>query len=329
MPGAGHGSTMRDKENNLWHTSTMRISVNHQFERRVGIWPAGFDADGELFCNQNYGDWPIAVSEGQDDPWREPQWYLLSYAKPTNCSSSVTGKGADQAVNEDAKTWWRAKTAEPCQWIEVDLEKPMDVRAIQINFADDALPIASPGKIQGTATQPRYIEERDLHTRWMLEGSVDGKEYFIIEDKTKAETDLPHDFIVREKGIRVRFVRLTIVEIPYDVTPCISGLRVFGIGTEEKAKAPVFEATRSEDGLDLLVTIEGTKDAIGYNILWGHEEGKLYHSYQIYREVADVREKKDALMKKRIGALVKSQEYFVRVDAYNESGITKGQVVKL
>ena len=329
MPGAGHGSTMRDKENNLWHTSTMRISVNHQFERRVGIWPAGFDADGELFCNQNYGDWPIAVAGGKDDPWREPQWYLLSYAKPTKCSSFAEGKGADQAVNEDAKTWWRADSTEGGQWLEVDLEKPMDVRAIQINFADDALPIASPGKIQGTATQPRYIEERDLHTRWMLEGSVDGKEYFIIEDKTKAETDLPHDFIVREKGIRVRFVRLTIVEIPYDVTPCISGLRVFGIGTEEKAKAPVFEAARSEDGLDLLVTIDGTKDATGYNILWGHEEGKLYHSYQIYREVADVQDKKDAVMKKRIGALVKSQEYFVRVDAYNENGITKGQVVKL
>ena len=35
MPGAGHGSTMRDRNGNLWHASTMRISVNHQFERRV------------------------------------------------------------------------------------------------------------------------------------------------------------------------------------------------------------------------------------------------------------------------------------------------------
>ena len=66
MPGAGHGSTMWDREENLWHTSTMRISVNHQFERRIGIWPAGFDQDGELFCNQNYGDWPIAVEEGKN-----------------------------------------------------------------------------------------------------------------------------------------------------------------------------------------------------------------------------------------------------------------------
>ena len=329
MPGAGHGSTMWDKEENLWHASTMRISVNHQFERRVGIWPAGLDADGELFCNQNYGDWPIAVCEGKNDPWREPEWYLLSYAKPTAASSFTEGKGADQAVNEDAKTWWRADSTESGQWLEVDLEKIMDVRAIQINFADDELPIASPGEIQGTATQPRYIEERDLRTRWKLEGSLDGKEYFAIEDKSSVTTDLPHDLIVREEGMQVRFVRLTIIEIPYDVTPCISGFRVFGIGTGEKPKTPVFKVARSDDRLDLLTTIEGMADAIGYNILWGHEENKLYHSYQIYRDVMDVQEHRGATIEKRIGALVNSQEYFVRVDAYNENGITKGQVVKL
>ena len=329
MPGAGHGSTMWDKEENLWHTSTMRISVNHQFERRVGIWPAGFDKDGELFCNQNYGDWPIAVEEGKNDPWKEPQWYLLNYAKPASCSSHKEGKGADKAVNEDSKTWWRADSTDSGQWLLVDLEKPMDVRAIQINFADDDLPIQSPGKIQGTATQPRYIEERDLCTRWKLEGSLDGKEYFVIEDKSDVTTDLPHDLIVREDGIQVRYIRLTIVKIPYDVTPCISGLRVFGIGTGEKPKAPVFRAARSEDRLDLQATIEGKADAVGYNILWGHEEDKLYHSYQIYRDVADVQEKKDAVIEKRIGALVAAQEYFVRVDAYNENGITKGKVVKL
>lgn len=329
MPGAGHGSTMWDKEGNLWHTATMRISVNHQFERRVGVWPAGFDRDGELFCNQNYGDWPIAVSGAKDDPWREPEWYLLNYAKPASCSSFAEGKGADQAVNEDSQTWWRAGNADGGQWLEVDMEKPMDVRAVQINFADDGLPIASPSKIQGNATQPRYIEERNLHTRWKLEGSLDGKEYFVIEDKSQAATDLSHDLIVREEGIQVRFIRLTVVEIPYQVTPCISGLRVFGVGTGQKPQTPVFRTTRSEDGLDLHVTIEGTKDAVGYNILWGHKEDKLYHSYQIYRDAKDVQEYRDAVLEKRIGALVKSQEYFVRVDAYNENGITKGEVVKL
>ena len=53
MTGAGHGSTIADKYGNYWHASTMRISVNHDFERRVGLFPAGFDADGVLYCNQN------------------------------------------------------------------------------------------------------------------------------------------------------------------------------------------------------------------------------------------------------------------------------------
>lgn len=329
MPGAGHGSTMKDKEENLWHTSTMRISVNHQFERRIGIWPAGLDKDGELFCNQNYGDWPIAVYEGKSNPWNEPEWYLLSYAKPAKASSFAEGKDADKAVNEDSKSWWRAAGSQSGEWIEVDLEKAMDVRAVQINFADDNLPIQSPGEIKGTATQPRYIEERNLQTRWKLEGSIDGKKYFMIEDKTNATTDLPHDFIVRENGILIRYVRLTIIEVPYGVDPCISGIRVFGIGTEEKPGETVFAAKRSEDKLDLLVTIEGTKDATGYNILWGHKEDKLYHSYQIYRSVSDVKNQRDEKIEKRIGALVKDQNYFVRVDAYNENGITKGKVMRL
>ena len=35
MNGAGHGSTMEDLNGNIWHTATMRISRNHNFERRV------------------------------------------------------------------------------------------------------------------------------------------------------------------------------------------------------------------------------------------------------------------------------------------------------
>ena len=46
-------------------------------------------------------------------------------------------------------------------------------------------------------------------------------------------------------------------------------------------------------------------------------------------DTEDVQAKKNHVIKKRIGALVKAQEYFVRVDSYNENGITKGQVVRL
>ncbi|MCM1123703.1 MAG: family 43 glycosylhydrolase [Eubacterium sp.] len=314
LPGAGHGSTMWDQKGNLWHTATMRISKNHNFERRVGIWQAGFDADGELYCNQRYGDWPMEVEDGKMNPWKNPKWYLLSYGKPATASSAEEGKGAEYATDENVQTWWRASTAESGEWLQVDLEKEYAVNAVQINFADDGIDLPSPGKIRGT-TQARYIEEADHLTRWKLEGSLDGKEYFVIEDKSDAKTDLPHDLVVREEGIRVRFLKLTILEVPYGQKPCISGLRVFGIGDGDKPKKPEFEAVREND-LDMSVRITDG-DAVGYNILWGSSLEKLYHSYMIFGR------------EQRVGALVKGRNYYVRVDAFNENGITEGEAVAL
>ncbi|NBH26782.1 1,4-beta-xylanase [Lachnospiraceae bacterium] len=315
MPGAGHGSTMWDKEGNLWHTATMRISKNHDFERRVGIWPAGYDRDGELFCNQRYGDWPMEVESGRMNPWREPGWFLLSYDKKVTASSCVKGKGPELAVDENVQTWWQAASAESGEWIQVDLERTFTVNAVQINFADDEIDIPVPGKIRGT-TQARYIEEKDYVTRWKLEGSLDGEDYFVIEDKSDAETDLPHDLVVKEDGIQVRFLKLTVLEVPYGQPPCISGLRAFGKGDGAKPAVPEFEAVR-ENALDMVVKIRDESAAAGYNILWGSRPEKLYHSYMIFKD------------SQRIGALVKGREYYVRVDAFNENGITKGNTVKL
>ncbi|GFZ33123.1 endo-1,4-beta-xylanase [Clostridium zeae] len=314
IPGAGHGSTMRDRYENLWHSSTMRISVNHQFERRVGIWPAGFDTDGELFCNQRYGDWPLSMEHGQMDPWRNPEWYLLSYNKAMTASSYEVGKEPEKAADENVQTWWRAACTKKGQWLQMDLGKEYDVRAVQINFADDKIEIPVPGEIRGT-TQARYIEEADQVTRWILEGSLDGKEYFVLEDKSQVHTNLPHDLVVKEDGRKLRFLKLTILEIPYDQKPCISGLRVFGIGSSDKPAAPEFSAVRVSD-IDMDVTIKDS-GAVGYNILWGHEPEKLYHNYMTFGT------------EKRVGALVKGQKYYVRVDAFNESGITEGWTVQL
>ena len=60
------------------------------------------------------------------------------------------------------------------------------------------------------------------------------------------------------------------------------------------------------------------EDVVGYNILWGHKADKLYHSYMVF-----------GVTEKDIKALVTTQDYFVRVDAFNENGITEGQVIAL
>ena len=315
LPGAGHGSTMWDNNRNLWHASTMSIGINHIFERRVGLWPAGFDEDGELFCNQRYGDWPLKVEQAEMNPWRNPDWYLISYKKKMTASTAMEGRGPEYAVDEDIHTWWRAATEEPGQWIHMDLGKNYDVHAVQVNFADDTITIPPAGEIIGES-QARYIEERNQVTRWILESSVDGKNYSVLADKSKTETNLPHDLIVIESGVQIRYLKLIILQIPYDQKPCISGLRVFGMGDGVKPKVPQFVAERVSD-IDLRVKIQ-TMDAIGYNILWGHAPNNLYNNYMIYGK-----------KEQNIGALVKGQSYYVRVDAFNENGITEGNIVAL
>ena len=313
LPGAGHGSTMRDKKGAWWHTATMRISMNHDFERRVGIWPAGFDADGELFCNQRYGDWPMTV---EGDPWRDPAWMLLSAGKKATASSFTEGHEPEKATEENVQTWWRASTTDRTEWLQIDLGRDFDVHAIQINFADDKIDIPCPGQIVG-GSQARYIEERDLATQWKLTGSADGKDWFVIEDKSDVQTDLTHDLILREEGIRVRFLRLSDMAVPYGQQPCISGLRVFGLGQGEKPAAPVFTVRRETD-LDMMVSVQSQENTLGYNILFGNSPNKLYHSSMNFK-AGD----------QRIGALIKGRNYFVRVDAFNENGITEGTCVRL
>ncbi|GMK39139.1 endo-1,4-beta-xylanase [Paenibacillus sp. CCS19] len=315
IPGAGHGSTLEDKYGNTWHASTMRVSVNHIFERRIGLWPAGFDEDGELFCNQRYGDWPLRIEQAVINPWEKPEWMLLSSGKPAKASSYEEGKDAAKATEENVQTWWKAASSVTGEWLEVDLEHECDVYAIQVNFADDQLHVPLP---EGEAyREGRYIDERQHYTRWILEGSLDGSTYFVIEDKSEVETDLSHDLIVKEVGFRARYIRCTVKELPYDQRPCISGLRVFGFGQGDQPKPiDAIQLTYLSD-LDLAVEWSPQDDVVGYNVLWGHAPDKLYHSHMVFGS-----------SQLTIKALIKGQSVYVRVDSFNEVGISEGEVCK-
>lgn len=312
FPGAGHGSTMEDKKGNFWHTATMRISKNHLFERRVGLWPAGFDADGELFCNQRYGDWPRRVTGEKQDIWAEPEWMLLSAGKRASASSQKEGHGAELAIEENVQTWWRPATNSRDEWLQVDLGQIFDIHAVQINFADDGLYLECRDESRGIT---RFIDDITQRTQWKLLASADGEEWFVMEDKSQVQTDLSHDLVVREEKISARYLKLTCIAVPYGQIPCVSGLRVFGCGYGEKPLPAEFQAKRAGD-LDMDVEIQsfGKDRAMGYEILWGHAPEKLYHSRTLFGA------------KVRIGALIKGEKYYVRVDTFNESGITPGNV---
>ena len=322
LPGAGHGSTMKDKEGRWWHTATMRISKNHVFERRVGIWPCGFDEEGTLYCNQRYGDWPLKADDIKENPWKNPEWMLLSFRAKVSSSGCVSGHEENYAVDENVQTWWKAdRCNEP--WIQMDLGDIMDVHAIQLNFADDMEnEIPCPGKMIQTPDAERYIDLNNHVTAWYLEGSLDGRNWFMLEDKRKTEGDMPHDFLVWEEGKKIRQLRLTVIKVPYEQNPSISGFRVFGIGNGERPKKPVVKIKRISE-LDMMIDVKGKENplenVVGYQILWGNSPDKLYHSWMVMGECKN----------HRVGALVKGQQYYVRVDAFNAAGITEGDTVFL
>ena len=135
--GAGHGATFQDNFKNYWHISTSVLSVKNNFERRISIWPSGFDSDNQMFCNTAYGDYPTYLPDTQNhSKTLFANWMLLNYNKPVQVSSTLGGFQPNYGVDEDIKTYWSAKTADKGEFFQTDLGELSTVNAMQINFAD-------------------------------------------------------------------------------------------------------------------------------------------------------------------------------------------------
>src|SRR5690242_14857964 len=129
--GAGHGATYQDKFGNWWHVSTIVINVKNNFERRIGIWPAGFDDDGILYSNSAYGDYPYYLPDKKVDSFHSAftGWMLLNYNKPVIVSSTLGAFTANNAVDESIKTYWSAATGNKGEWLQSDLGAVSTVHA--------------------------------------------------------------------------------------------------------------------------------------------------------------------------------------------------------
>lgn len=315
IAGAGHGSTIADVYGNWWHVSTMRISINHSFERRVGLFPAGFDADGVMYCNQNYADYPHSVPSGVfDAAAQQPLWMLLSYGKPVTASSTAEGSSPALAVNETIRDWWSAGSAETGEWLCVDLERPSDIRAIQVNMADADVAVEFPAESYGDDRHTRHIEMEPQISHYTVEVSTDGTQWQTLENVAR---ECSNGYYEYPEGITARYVRVTGGELPYGQCLRISGLRVFGNGDGDQPAQTKAVAQRV-DALDGKVTWETVPGAQGYNVRYGVAPDKLYMSWMVYgaNEVT-------------LSTLIKGQEYYVCVDAFNENGITPGEIIRM
>jgi xylan 1,4-beta-xylosidase len=299
--GAGQGCTFQDKSGNWWHVATIALSVKNNFERRLGLWPAGFDADGVLHTDTAYGDYPTWLPG--EEPTRAPSrftgWMLLNYKKPVHVSSALSGHQANNAVDEDIRTYWSAHTGDEGEWLESDFGAISTIRAVQINYADQDAEFT--GKSFG------------VWHRYRLLGSLDGARWDTMVDKSANETDVPHEYVELASPVRARFVRIENVGMPTGKF-ALSGLRVFGHG-DGPAPRPVtgFQALRgASDNRNAWLKWCMSDDAIGYVIRCGIAPDKLYTSIMVY-----------GANEYWFKAMDRERTYYFEIEAFNEGGVSE------
>ena len=305
--GAGHGSTFQDKHGNYWHVSTIFISVKNNFERRLGIWPAGFDKDDVLYSNTAYGDYPTLLpkyAQGKDfTKGLFPGWMLLNYQKPVQVSSTFGGYQPNLAVDEDIKTYWSAKTANPGEYYQTDLGEISTINAIQINYADQDVEFK--GKTSGKMHQ------------YKIYSSNDGKNWKTIVDKSKNTKDVPHDYIELKEPAEARFLKIENLKMPTGKF-ALSGFRVFGSGAGAKPdKVEDFVPLRADpkkygERRSIWMKWKQNQNADGYVIYFGKSPDKLYGSIMVYGKNEYFFTGAD-----RVDA------YYFQIEAFNNNGISE------
>ena len=300
--GAGHGSTFQDAYGNWWHVATMAISTKNNFERRIGLFPTGFDGDGVLYTNTAYGDYPQYLPVGSrpsDLHDRFTGWMLLNYGKPVRVSSTLGGYAPNFAVDEDIKTYWSALTGDREEWLESDLGGIFAVYGIQINYADQDAQFL--GKQTG------------IFHRYIVYYSDDGNKWNTLIDKSNNGTDVPHDYVELSTPQQARFVRIENVHVPTGKF-ALSGFRVFGKGNG-KRPSPVqhFTVLRGEsERRNAWLKWQASDDAQGYTIYTGITPDKLYTSIMVY-----------GTNERYFSGMDKNRPYYFQIEAFNENGISE------
>ena len=303
--GAGHGSTVVGPGGQYWHFGSATVSVNMNWERRISMFPTFFDKDGLMYMNTYFGDYPHFAPATPGKEGAFAGWMLLSYKKPVKASSMLQNFRPENVVDESIKTFWVAEKNNDQQWVEIDLQKPGRVHAIQLNYHDYQSDLY--GKVQG------------LYHRYLISGSLDGKNWVTLVDRRDSWEDVPNDYVELATPQTVRYIRFKNIHAP-TTNLAISGLRVFGMG---QGKAPDkvrnFKVNRRPDRRDAMISWEKQPNAQGYNVLWGIAPDKLYSSWMIYGD--------NSLDLKSLSV---DQEYYFTVEAFNENGVSeRTKIVKV
>ncbi len=305
--GAGHGATFYDNYKNWWHISSQIVCVKNTFERRLGIWPTGFDKDGDMWCNTAFGDYPHLIPSAAPKIHTTPNdgvfagWYLLNYKKPVEVSSTLGSYYGNNANDESIKTYWSASTGNKGEWIQTDLGNVSTVNAVQINYADQDVDSNRLGKWPGQFHQ------------YKMYYSLDGKKWELLIDKSSNKTDIPHEYVELPKPVQARFIKLENIHMPTGKF-AISGLRVFGNGNGAKPAAVqnLIVLRTEKDKRSAYIKWRPVDNAFAYNLYYGTAPDKLYNCITVH----DFNEY-------WFKAMDSKKAYYFSMEAINENGVSE------
>lgn len=308
VEGAGHGSTFEDAYGNWWNTGTPWIGYNWTFERRIAMFPAAFESDGQMRVSTRFGDFPHYVPDRKiTDPEKLfTGWMLLSYRKHAVASSTMAEFEAGRTTDEDPRTFWVAGANRTGETLSVDLGAIKNLRAIQVNFAD--------------YKSGRFKDAPDIYTEFALQSSLDGKHWTLLATTEPPRRDRPNAYFELPTAIRARFVRYVHGHVGA-ANLAISDIRVFGdAGGRSPAQPQSVTAARDCDGRNAQINWQAVKGAVGYNVMWGIGPDRLTLTYQVWADSGSVLD---------LRALNVGQRYWVAVEAFNESGVARSPPIEL
>lgn len=305
VTGAGHGSTFQDVHGNWWNSGTPWIGAHWAFERRIGLFPAAFHDDGQMWVSTRFGDFPHRMPDG---PVADPEslftgWMLLSYRKPATASSTHEDFTAARTTDENPRTYWVAARDTPGETLAVDLGAVQTVRAVQVNFAD--------------YKAGRFDDAPDIYTTFRLEHSLDGAHWQPLAKigtaKGPDKRDRANAYVELPQPVRTRHVRYVHGHVGA-AHLAISDLRVFGNAAGAPPAAPTgTTAQRARDTRNAIVRWDAVRGAVGYNVRWGVRQDRLHLSYQVFADRGTELE---------LRALNVGVGYHVAVEAFDENGVS-------
>lgn len=309
VQGAGHGSTFQDAYGNWWNTGTPWIGYNWTFERRVGMWPAAFAADGQMSVSTRFGDFPHRMPDG---PVADPEslftgWMLLSYRAAATASSTQADHPAADVTDENPRTFWLAGANRAGETLTLDLGAIKTARAVQVNFAD--------------YKSGRFGDADDIYTDFRLEASQDGTHWeTIAQTESGADRrDRPNAYFELPRPVPLRYLRYVHGHVGA-ANLAIADIRVFGsAGRTAPARPAGVTATRDRDPRNARIAWAPVRGATGYNVRWGIRPDRLTLTYQVF---ADAVKTDGARSYLDLRALDVGQDYVVAVEAFNDSGVS-------